>query len=363
MCDLIDSVDLEYGEEPSERSDTELGTEFRKKARKTFSRLFLALSVYTLVANAIVLLAQLFVIFLFPKHAVAVLDNPYFSFGLQVLAMYIIAFPIYYLMTRKLLKNKGSSPTLNTENARKGIGGGELICLFFISYASMIVGSLISGLIVELLSGGLGASSENELSDFLSGAPIWLVVLVAVIIGPIIEELIFRKIFIDATECFGAKAAILVSGISFGVFHGNLHQMIYASVLGIIFGYIYVKTGKIIYTVCLHILLNFLGTVPTLLLGDALDRISNMPPDMTSGEAFSYLGDIIKLYGLVVMQYGLAITGVVIFIVCLVKKLFRVPKTTEFHLAKSIYTKSLFLNVGAILFILVCIAQIILSLI
>ena len=47
---------------------------------------------------------------------------------------------------------------------------------------------------------------------------------------------------------------MLFSGLMFGLFHGNLNQFVYAFVLGLCFGFIYVKTGNIRYTIGLHML-------------------------------------------------------------------------------------------------------------
>lgn len=53
----------------------------------------------------------------------------------------------------------------------------------------------------------------------------------------------------------------------FGAFHLNLYQFFYAFFLGAVFGYIYVKTGRLRYTIALHATVNFLGgvAVPALL--------------------------------------------------------------------------------------------------
>ena len=68
---------------------------------------------------------------------------------------------------------------------------------------------------------------------------------------------------------FGEKPAVILSGLAFGLIHGNLTQFFYAFGLGIAFGYIFVKTGKVKYPIILHMIINFLGSVVSVLVLNA----------------------------------------------------------------------------------------------
>jgi len=71
--------------------------------------------------------------------------------------------------------------------------------------------------------------------------------------APLFEEIIFRGIILnDFKKVFPAWAAILVQAILFGFFHGNLIQGIYATILGIILGFIYYKYRSIWAVILLH---------------------------------------------------------------------------------------------------------------
>lgn len=52
------------------------------------------------------------------------------------------------------------------------------------------------------------------------------------IIGPIFEEILFRKILIDKTIKYGARISIIISALLFGLFHGNVNQFFYAFLMG-----------------------------------------------------------------------------------------------------------------------------------
>ena len=81
------------------------------------------------------------------------------------------------------------------------------------------------------------------------------------VLAPVFEELVFRKVLVDHVLPFGEWPAILFSGITFGLFHGNLTQFFYATVLGMILAYVYIRWGNILYTIGIHACINFLGGV------------------------------------------------------------------------------------------------------
>ena len=86
--------------------------------------------------------------------------------------------------------------------------------------------------------------------------------LYSVILAPLSEELIFRGVTLrQLKKCLPFWVANIVQGILFGIFHMNLIQGVYACCLGLILGYICEKGGSIYYSILLHMLFNFWGTV------------------------------------------------------------------------------------------------------
>ena len=91
------------------------------------------------------------------------------------------------------------------------------------------------------------------------------------VIGPIIEELIFR----EGVEGYMLRngvpkwTAITVSALTFGIIHLNPAQMPFAAAMGFLLGIIYYKTGNIVITSILHILNNSVAVWQMYSLGDA----------------------------------------------------------------------------------------------
>ena len=67
----------------------------------------------------------------------------------------------------------------------------------------------------------------------------WFLILSMGIIAPLAEEIVFRwLIYLRLRDYMRMGAAAVISGLIFGIYHGNLVQAVYASLLGIVFAYI-----------------------------------------------------------------------------------------------------------------------------
>ena len=85
--------------------------------------------------------------------------------------------------------------------------------------------------------------------------PIVLNIICSGIIGPIFEEILFRYDLIWRLEKFNTNhwVIIILSGVIFGLFHTGIVTIIYATIVGIINSYIYIKDKDIIKPIILHI--------------------------------------------------------------------------------------------------------------
>ncbi|MBP3596352.1 MAG: CPBP family intramembrane metalloprotease [Clostridia bacterium] len=102
----------------------------------------------------------------------------------------------------------------------------------------------------ELFSSDLLVNSGDTIMD-----KILFFVTLAVIPG-IFEELFMRKALLNYGKQFGNYFTVIVSSIIFALLHMNLQQGIFAFLMGIVFGYIALKTQNVKLTIILHILNN-----------------------------------------------------------------------------------------------------------
>ncbi len=336
-----------------------------RSMRKCYGRVFLSLTVYTVCATLVILLLQIGAMLFLGNSAEKFLSSDLFIWGAQVLSMYIIAFPILWLIVRPLPKKRAERSKISVE---------EFVVLFLISEAIMLVGSMISTALTSGLSGVLGYEIENSTSELIMDSPEWLILLVAVVLGPVFEELIFRKLFIDATSRYGDRLAVIVSAVSFGIFHGNLSQFLYAGTLGLVLGYLYVKTRNVLYPIALHVLMNLVGTAPAVFAKDSIARLEEIAAseELSSADAMAMLGDSMTVMGISLVQYVLAALGIVAFVIVLRRGLIKLPDNTYERLSsggepelitvpRRQAAKCICLSVGAILFLITVLIEFVLS--
>ncbi|PPK48114.1 CPBP family intramembrane glutamic endopeptidase [Clostridium algidicarnis] len=94
----------------------------------------------------------------------------------------------------------------------------------------------------------------------------YLLVLEITLIGPIIEEILFRGIILNGLlKKYSPAKAILFSSLLFSLIHGNLPQMFNALFFGILLGLIYIKTKSLYAVTFTHIIANTLSIILSVL--------------------------------------------------------------------------------------------------
>lgn len=256
--------------------------------------------------------------------------------------MYLFAIPIGLLLLHFL-------PSTQPQKERLG---SQFFQWLLICFPIISAGSLIGNLLSFLLSFGKASNP----TDSLSGLSIGVQFVCVVVLAPIFEELLFRRAIIRHSVRYGEKTAILFSAATFALFHGNLFQFFYAFGIGLLFGYIYVRTGKLIYTIFLHAIINFWGTIVAQFV------ITNTPAFFVSNDLRSLLHltfQIIVTLNYYLISYGTLVGGIILL--CKkVRRLYFRSAPLELPTGKSIQLS--FVNPGAILFAILCTAEIVISL-
>lgn len=308
----------------------------RKSHKKIFSRLGFAFLAYLLVSQGISVLAGI----LIGTFAPQLFYSQNFLLVLSSAIQYLIAFPVLYLCLRSL-------PKSDPQNARVGIKltlKYLVVCMLF-----MYVGNYISNFLMVRIEALLGRMPENSLNTILDNSSIWLSFLIVGIVGPIFEELIFRKLFIDRLMPYGDVVAIVLPALIFGLFHGNLYQFFYAFLIGIIFSYIYVKTGNISYTILLHMFINlFCGVLPTFIFSK-LDYNQLMEMVSTGALTEEYImANAFPIFLFLLYSYGmLTMVGIGIFVFLRNIKKININKG-KVRFPKGVASDVIFFNVGII---------------
>nr|WP_279326118.1 type II CAAX endopeptidase family protein [Bacillus sp. FJAT-47783] len=144
--------------------------------------------------------------------------------------------------------------------------GGAFLALFVQSIAANI----------EVNVFGIDPGSENTqmIIDLVKITP--LLIVVTSIIGPILEEIIFRKIIFRVIyRRTNFLIGALISSFLFAIVHGEPeHLLLYAS-MGLTFAYLYVKTNRIIVPIFAHTAMNSFVVLIQLLYGEEIEKMMN----------------------------------------------------------------------------------------
>jgi len=169
--------------------------------------------------------------------------------------LYCVAVPIFLLMMHKLMPN--APKTFGTAELKFSHQMRWIILCLGTTYVFNIVSVGIT-LLIGMLKGG---EVINPLQNVVEASSPLATLLFACVLAPVGEEFLFRKLLYDKIGRYGTRVYVLVGGFIFSLFHANLSQLLYAFVLGMMFCYIYAYTGKLSYTIALHICINIVGSM------------------------------------------------------------------------------------------------------
>ena len=316
------------------------------------SRPFIALGVFFLVCYFVIFLIEFTLLAIYGNELPDFFYTPYFNIILNVVSMYVIGFPVFLLVA-----GKPKCSAFNPETEK--FTPKTFILFLLMGEGAMFTGSIMGQYFSTVLGKILGGSLESSIENTIDSTPMWLLIIVAVIIGPIIEEIMFRKVLIDHLAPLGNLPAIIISSIAFGLFHTNFYQFFYAVLIGAIFAYIYLKTRNVKITILLHICANFLGSVIPTYAQKLLDIITPLEEAYASGAALLPSETVLLLLGgyiltiIALFQYALYFGGIGVIIYYFFKKKFYIQKNDLLAPPKIILRAS-FVNFGSIFYLVIC---------
>lgn len=149
------------------------------------------------------------------------------------------------------------------DHARRMAGGllpgtGENHLSFWDGILLLVLGAGAAhffNVVVNILQIFIDASAyQEEMALVTEGKSLLMMVFWMGIVAPVSEEMVFRwLVYLRLRDYMRVGGAAVISGVIFGIYHGNLLQGIYAAVLGTIFAYVLEMTGNLLSTVLLHI--------------------------------------------------------------------------------------------------------------
>lgn len=204
----------------------------------------------------------------------------------------LVAAVILYLFYRKDQKNRkeGFSGT------GKNFVWAPPVIWFSVIVLAIAVGQFLNDVINAIHLNDLFPGYSEVSETAFSGQSIGLMILVVGIIGPICEELMFRGIlFHRLKDWVKPQAAIVISALLFGIYHGNAVQFFYATCMGVMLAIMYDKTGTLWISIVAHIAANLWSLFGSSAWSTLWQRV---PAGMLCSVAIEILLCVIPIYWL-----------------------------------------------------------------
>ena len=147
--------------------------------------------------------------------------------------------------------------------ASKRVGGGTLCVGVFGGMAVAIFANVAASWLMNWLT--MLGIPEPEMPDMIEPTLVSLAlnIVLTAVLPAFIEEMIFRGYILGALRVHGDGIAVVVSAVLFGLFHGNILQIPFALILGLVMGYLVVQTDSIWPAVLLHFTNNLMSVLLT----------------------------------------------------------------------------------------------------
>ncbi|MBR3878568.1 MAG: CPBP family intramembrane metalloprotease [Clostridia bacterium] len=308
------------------------------KVKNHFSTIGMGYALFAAISFAASLVIQIIVYLINPEFY----ESTLFLNIVTPASLYLFALPVLLIV---LSRCEAKAPE------KKKMSFGAFILFLITAFGFMYIGAIIGNSVMETISNLVGHDYSNGLESIIDYENLWITAIFTVIVAPIGEEFVFRKLIIDRTQKYGGLVSIGLSGLMFGLMHGNLYQFFYCFALGLLLGYIYYSTGKLYITIAIHAIVNFVGSILSSLLvpvSEAMDAID--PNDMGAYLEFveANIGPLLGLVAFSLFTYA-AMACAVIFPIVFRKKLQIRPG--EVTIPKGKIMSVVILNVGIIVMI------------
>ena len=167
----------------------------------------------------------------------------------------LISYPIMFIpaMLYASVRSRLNEYTMEEVPLDRKIGKGKTAVILS---ATVILATVAAAFAIEPLTYILPAMPEwleETMAGLLQNTPLWVTLISVSVFAPFFEEWLCRGLIMRGLlRTMNPASAIAVSAVFFAVIHMNPWQAIPAFCLGLLFGYVYYKTGSLKLTMLMH---------------------------------------------------------------------------------------------------------------
>lgn len=188
----------------------------------------------------------------------------------------LISFSIGFIIILFILKQEMKERRLDRDRCSRGEAIGWSVLGVVMAFAAQYFAILIQMYVL-----GIEAGSENTeaIVEYAKATP--SLIIVVAVIGPILEEIVFRMIIFGALyKRFNFWIAAIVSSLIFAAVHFDFTHLLVYTAMGLVFSFLYVHTKRIIVPIVAHVAMNSFVMLVQVVFGEKLLELQRIIEEM-----------------------------------------------------------------------------------
>ena len=136
---------------------------------------------------------------------------------------------------------------------------GKEIGMDFLMIGAILAAALLLNVLFAHLPAQFSTAGFESAQTTLSDGGLFLKILAEALIIPALEELVFRGLICgELASCMPTAAACILSALIFGILHFNVIQFLYSFTVGLLLGFFYLKSKRLLVPYLGHALSNLI---------------------------------------------------------------------------------------------------------
>lgn len=133
-------------------------------------------------------------------------------------------------------------------------------------------------------------NTVTAISDDVLAMPMWVMIFAIGILGPFVEEIVFRGVILQSYQRTGRiVGSIVLSSVMFGMMHLNFNQFAYGTVMGVMLALLVEATGTVLTSFIAHALFNSVEVIMMFTSNNTLDEATEYLDDMGTVWELGYM--------------------------------------------------------------------------
>jgi membrane protease YdiL (CAAX protease family) len=178
------------------------------------------------------------------------------NYLLVYLLMYTLGMGVPMVLTSLIAKRR-----MNPFSASEHVSPSTVGLSLSAGMAMCVIANYVASILAYLLQSAGIQSPPMPTLQLNTPLSLGLNLLVFAVAPALLEEMVFRGYVLKTLRRYGDGLAVVITSLLFGLMHGNVLQIPFAFIVGLVLGYLVVQTNNIWLAVGLHFLNNAMSVL------------------------------------------------------------------------------------------------------